>query len=147
MPDNTVTTTDSAHSPLPDGLVAIVKRECPTCQLVVPVLKRLAANAGALTVYSQDDPAFPAGVPRVVDDTELGASYRVGVDFVPTLLRVKNGREVGRVFGWNRTEWRDFTGVADLGADLPENRPGCGSMTTDPGMPARLAVRFNNTGL
>ena len=49
--------------PLPDdGLIAVVKRDCPTCQLVVPVLEELRARTPALTIYSQDDPAFPPGL-------------------------------------------------------------------------------------
>lgn len=114
---------------LPDGLVAVVKRDCPTCALIAPVLEQLAADRAA-TIASQDDEAG------------LELSFHAGVDVVPTLLRVSGGREVGRVFGWNRGEWRTFTGIADLGAGLPENRPGCGSRTLDPGMPARLAVRY-----
>ena len=35
--------TDTAT--LPDGLVVVVKRECETCQTVVPVLGQLAATA------------------------------------------------------------------------------------------------------
>ena len=31
-----------------DGLIAIVKRDCPTCELVVPVLERLQ-ETGMLT--------------------------------------------------------------------------------------------------
>ena len=46
----------SAPPPLPDGLVAFVKRECPTCELVVPVLAELRARAD-LVVVVQDDPA------------------------------------------------------------------------------------------
>ena len=38
-------------------------------------------------------------------------------------------------------------GIAGLGANLPAFRPGCGSMTMDPGMPARLKVKYGNTGL
>jgi len=40
-------------------LVAIVKRDCPTCRLVAPVLAELADGALPLTVYSQDDPRSP----------------------------------------------------------------------------------------
>jgi hypothetical protein len=127
---------------LPDGLVAVVKRECPTCSLIAPVLKRLAEARVPITVCSQDDPAFPPAVPGVVDDRSLEISFRAGIEIVPTLLRVEGGREAARVFGWNRDEWRSFTGVDDLGAGLPENRPGCGSKTMDPGMSAKLAVRF-----
>jgi hypothetical protein len=45
---------------LPEGLVAVVKRDCATCGLVVPVLGELAAGGRALTVFTQDDPEFPA---------------------------------------------------------------------------------------
>jgi hypothetical protein len=41
-----------------DGLVAVVKRDCPTCVLTALVLGDLARDAG-LTVYTQDDPTFP----------------------------------------------------------------------------------------
>ena len=41
-----------------DGLVVVVKRDCPTCELVAPVLADLARTMG-VTVYSQDDPSFP----------------------------------------------------------------------------------------
>jgi hypothetical protein len=113
---------------LPDGLVAVVKRDCPTCALIAPVLGRLAERGAAIA--SEDD------------DSGLELSYRAGIEIVPTLLRVHGGREVGRVFGWNREEWRSFTGIADLGAELPANRPGCGSRTLEPGLGARLAVRY-----
>ena len=43
---------------LADGLVAIVKRGCPTCVVVVPVLQQLVDAEANLTVYCQDDPAF-----------------------------------------------------------------------------------------
>ena len=41
-----------------DGLVAVVKRDCPTCVLVAPVLADLAARTD-LVVLTQDDPTFP----------------------------------------------------------------------------------------
>ncbi|HUV10320.1 MAG TPA: thioredoxin, partial [Acidimicrobiia bacterium] len=67
---------------LPDGLVAIVKRDCPTCALVVPVLEQLAADPG-ITVFTQDDPAFPDGLDPV-DDTDLAVSFALDLDTVPT---------------------------------------------------------------
>jgi hypothetical protein len=37
----------------PDGIVAVVKRDCPTCTLVAPVMGQLAARLGSgLTVFS-----------------------------------------------------------------------------------------------
>ena len=36
----------AARPPLPEGLVVFVKRECPTCELVVPVLASVVVIAG-----------------------------------------------------------------------------------------------------
>ncbi len=132
--------TDAAPT-LPDGLVAVVKRDCPTCALVAPVLAQVAAAGARLTVYSQDDPAFPPGL-RVLDDRALEVSYRLDLTTVPTLVRVEGGRPTARAEGWERTEWEALTGVAGLGAGLPAFRPGCGSRTQEPGMAEELAVRY-----
>ncbi|MGD9753682.1 MAG: hypothetical protein AB7W59_22020 [Acidimicrobiia bacterium] len=59
---------------LPDGLVAVVKRDCPTCVLVAPVLGELQRAGVALTVYTQDDPDFPAEVDGRRDDRDLAVS-------------------------------------------------------------------------
>jgi len=107
--------------------------------MVAPVLRRLAA-AEPLTVYSQDDPAFPTGV-HVVDDTNLEISDALDVEIVPTLLRVKSGTVIGRTQGWKREEWRTLSGISDLGAELPEFRPGCGSLTHEPDIAEKLAAR------
>ena len=48
-------------SRLRDGLVAVVKEDCPTCQLVTPVLEEVRSAGMPLTVITQDDPAFPPG--------------------------------------------------------------------------------------
>ncbi|MCW2615017.1 MAG: uncharacterized protein JWN08_2011 [Frankiales bacterium] len=128
--------------PLPDGWVAVVKRDCPTCVLVEPVLQQLHA-AGPLTVFSQDDPAFPAGV-TVVDDRELETSWRAQVDTVPTLLRVEDGVEVERTVGWLRETWEAFTGVTGLGPGLPDHRPGCGSRSVEWGVEAELERRYGD---
>ena len=127
---------------LPDGLVAIVKRDCPTCRLVAPVLAELADGALPLTVYSQDDPAFPDAV-KVVDDTDLEVSFALELETVPTLLRVSGGEIVDRTEGWLRREWEALTGRAPLGPGLPEYRPGCGSRTLDPDV---AAARDEATG-
>jgi hypothetical protein len=118
-------------APLPDGFVAIVKRDCPTCRLVAPVLAELAGGNGPLTVYSQDDPTFPDGV-KVIDDTDLEVSFALDIETVPTLLRIEGGAIVARTEGWLRSDWETFTGRAPLGTGMPEYRPGCGSRTLDP---------------
>lgn len=127
--------------PLPDGWIVVAKRDCPTCRLVEPVLHRLSGR-GPLTVYVQDDPEFASSLPQVVHDATLEISFRLQIEFVPTLIRVENGREVARCFGWHRDDWRSISGDAQLGEDLPAVRPGCASKTMEEGMPEQLAVRF-----
>jgi hypothetical protein len=140
-------TDGSARPPLPDGLVVFVKRDCPTCRLVAPVLGQLAAAPGvALTVYSQDDPAFPEGVPAL-DDRSLAMSWHHGIEAVPTLFRVEGGVVRERTEGWHRGDWEKLTGVAGLGPGLPEWRPGCGSLSVDPDRAPGLAVRFSASKL
>jgi len=131
--------------PLPDGLVAFVKRDCPTCELVAPVLAQVAAQQG-VTVYTQDDPAFPAGL-SPEDDTSLERSWHWEIESVPTLLRVRQGAETARLEGWQRQEWEAFTGASGLGPDLPDWRPGCGSLSVDPSLEAALRVRFSGSKL
>jgi hypothetical protein len=124
---------------LPDGLVAVVKRDCPTCTLVVPVLQQLARHRPLLAL-TQDDPSFPPEVPTK-DDTALDLSFALDIETVPTLLRVEGGRVADRTVGWSRELWETLSGVEALGEGLPEHRPGCGSRTLDPEIvQARLAA-------
>ena len=129
-------------SGLNDGLVVVAKHDCPTCQLVVPVFTHLASCENSLLVYSQDDPTFPQTISEVRDDASLETSWRLNIQTVPTLLRIENGQEVARAEGWHRGEWETVSGVQGLGAGLPEQQPGCGSMSVDPGMAEVLQARF-----
>lgn len=131
---------------LRDGWVAVVKRDCPTCRLVEPVLAELDA-AVDLVACSQDDPSFPGNGIRVLDDTDLDVSYRLGVETVPTLLRLDGGEEKARTEGWSRSRWEEVTGVARLGAGLPDHRPGCGSRTAEPDIAEELLVRHGGPRL
>lgn len=122
---------------LPDGLVAVVKRECPTCVLVEPVLRGLGA-----AVWCQDDREWFDG-----DDTDLELSYRLAIETVPTLLRIEGGVEVARVVGWSREQWEQLSGVAGLGDGLPDHRPGCGSLSVDPFRIDALEARYGSSAL
>lgn len=128
---------------LEDGLIAVVKRDCPTCLLVEPVLQAIDASGQSLTVYTQDDPAFP-DVRQRRDDSELECSFRLAIETVPTLIRVADGAERARVVGWARDEWASLTGLAEIGADLPTARPGCGSKSVEPHVAERLALRYGD---
>ena len=123
------------------SFVVVAKRDCPTCDLVQPVLHEIAASGAALTVYTQDDPAFPAGL-DAIDDRSLEHSWRLDIETVPTLIRLDGGAETERTVGWDRAEWIRVTGLDPLGGDLPEFQPGCGSKSVDPGMPEILEVAF-----
>ena len=129
-----------------DGLIVVVKRDCPTCELTAPVLAELAAHGG-LTVYTQDDPSFPETVPDRIDDTDLAVSHGLKIEIVPTLIRRAEGREVDRTYGWDRAEWERVSGFQGIGADLPAFRPGCGALNVEPGHLEDLLIRFNETGL
>ena len=112
-------------------LLAVVKSDCPTCQLVAPVLDRLDVE-----IVSEDD------------DAGLERSWHLGIDTVPTLIRLDDdGAEVERIVGWSREQWEAFTHVSPLGDDLPPHRPGCGSKTQDPDKVDALKVRFGGSVL
>jgi hypothetical protein len=109
---------------LADGLVAFIKRACPTCVLVEAQMQAIARAGLRFQAVSQDDPRFPSGVANVVDDRALDHSWTHGIEATPTLIRFEGGKEVERVEGWDRAGWRRLTGIPSLGEDLPSFRPG-----------------------
>jgi hypothetical protein len=109
---------------LSDGLVAFVKRACPTCSMIEPQMREAAQARRDFQVVTQDDAAFPSGVANLVDDRELDHSYVNKIEATPTLIRYAAGKEVERVMGWDRAAWQRLTGVAALGASLPPLVPG-----------------------
>lgn len=109
---------------LSDGLVAFVKRECPTCFMIEAQMQVAARARRDFQVVTQDDPAFPRDVTNLVDDRELDHSWRNNIEATPTLIRVAGGKEVERVMGWDRAAWQRLTGIADLGKQLPPTQPG-----------------------
>ena len=141
MPESAIPTFDTART---DGLIAVVKRDCPTCAMVAPVLADVRRAGARLVVLSQDDPTFPDGL-DATDDRELAHSYRFAIDTVPTLLRFEGGQETGRAVGWSRDDWRALTRIDDLGEDLPAQRPGCGSLSIEPGIAERLEAAHGDT--
>lgn len=128
---------------LPEGLIVIVKRACPTCTLIEPVLDQLSRGGIPLTVIAQDEADFQVGEGTQVLDTDLGLSWHLDCEIVPTLIRREHGAETGRTYGWFREDWEALSGCTGLAPELPASRPGCGSKTQDPGMQEQLAIRFN----
>jgi len=145
-PDETPTMSRTLPALPADGLIAVVKRDCPTCELIAPVLADLQQR-GALAVYTQDDPAFPETVAQPIDDRDLLISHRLEIEVVPTLIRRSGGSETGRTYGWDRAEWEKLSGAAGLGLGLPAMRPGCGALNVEPGRREDLLIRLGETGL
>ena len=123
----------------------VVKKDCPTCALIEPVIKQLSDTFNnSLTIYVQDDPSFPESVANKIDDSSLEFSYKQNIEIVPTLIRSGDGLdEQARIFGWDKSQWQEFTGIENLGANLVDFKPGCGSKTQDPGMTEILTLRFD----
>ena len=130
----------------PARYTLVIKKDCPTCALIEPLIGELAAACdGRLRVYVQDDPDYPPSYPDRIDDTSLEFSFRNQIEIVPTLIRQTLGSDdVSRIIGWDKVQWREFTGIGDLGADLIDFKPGCGSKTQDPGMDELLALKFGD---
>lgn len=129
-----------------ERFVVVVKEECPTCRLVVPVFYEMIAAGLDLSIISQDDANFPP-LPSdptvefsVSFDASLRESHDLGIEIVPTLMRLSDAETQHRAIGWNRSQWRELTGIQTLGAELPEARPGCGALNLEPQHQQRLEL-------
>jgi hypothetical protein len=147
----------AAESP---ALVCFVKRDCPTCNEVMPALQALhRALAPSLPFYVigqtpegnralESEHALDFGI---LDDGDLTVSFAWNVEIVPTLVLVgTDGVAEQTLVGFVRDEWQALAGllaerlgVAEPDLDwsaLPAWRPGCGSLSVDPAHAARLAA-------
>ena len=123
----------------------VIKKDCPTCEMIEPVLAELIATyPGKVTIYVQDDPSFPDSIENKIDDTSLEFSYRNNIEIVPTLICSSESKESARTYGWDKAEWRRLTNLASLGESLDSFKPGCGSKTLEPGMEEQLIARFDH---
>ena len=141
-------------------VVTFVKEDCPTCNLVMPLLDALQASgdvpvlaAGQTTegnriLIERHAPSFP-----LLDDSILKVSFAYDVETVPlVLLADGDGNEVDRLVGFDRGEWQAFfeTHAPNATVDwesYPKWRPGCGSLTQDPIIAERLRAESENSPL
>ena len=144
MTADELTSPASVPAGLDRGLVAVVKKDCPTCRLVEPVLAQLRSRRG-IVILTQDDPAFPAETDPLYD-ADLTLSHRLRIEIVPTLLARKGGETKDAAIGWNREQWQRVSGLDSLGLDLPPSRPGCGALNVEPPHIERLAALFAQGG-
>ena len=124
-----------------EGISVVVNSECPTCQLTSDLLVELG-NSGCVTIFSQDNPAFPTSAEWVRDDSDLSVSWHNNIEAVPTLVRVVDGKEVERLVGWNRKEWERLLEIENLAPDLVDHKPGCGSLSVSPDRVDELEIKF-----
>ena len=131
-------------------LLALVKHDCETCELLVPALDAAALAGAPLRVLSQSDPrdteawAHRLGLGRTPgDDAALEVSARFDPEAVPAVLLLDGGQERGRVEGLHRERLQEL--FASAGATLPAEglpavKPGCASRTREPEVAANLAA-------
>lgn len=126
----------------------VLKKACPTCALLEPIVQQLAEQWGdKLSIHIQDEPDFLSEL-SPIDDTALKFSYHNAIEIVPTLIAFdRDNTESARIFGWDKAQWQQFTGIDGLGGELPDFKPGCGSRTQDPGMEEQLMLRFSSDKL
>jgi hypothetical protein len=85
MENSPITENPSAPDALPDGIVAFVKRDCPTCELVAPLLVEIAGRGLVAAIVTQDDPTFPDGGDALGDRFEAmwDRGWSDGLPLVP----------------------------------------------------------------
>ena len=123
-------------------LLVFFKASCPTCQFTFPYLERIARGASGLTVagVSQDGAqtaaqfaeAFGVTFPVYLDDAGAGypASNAYGIQYVPSLFLVEDGRVTEAVSGFSRAGLeglaRRFGAPSPFapGEKVPDFRPG-----------------------
>lgn len=159
------TGTDHAFPGQKPALVCFVKEDCPTCNDVMPVVEAwyrayggdvdffVAGQtvAGNAALVSNHDLSVP-----ILDDSSLKVSFAYDIDTVPSLFVVDaEGREQTALVGFVRDEWQALaktlgqSGAKDSvnWSELPEWRPGCGSLSVDPVIADRLRAEAENSPL
>lgn len=132
-------------------LLAFVKHDCPVCDQVLPALAAAAAAGAPVRIVSQSGAADTAeqaarcGLrtpPELDDGLELSEHH--DPEAVPAVVLLDGGAEQDRVEGLQRDRLAELFARAGAALDvagLPEQRPGCASLTRDPQVVARLAAR------
>ena len=122
-------------------LLAVLQTDCPTCQLIVPYLSRLAAAGAPVTALSQDSAAATEAFALQMDiqfpvelDAECQRSIALGVATVPTLFLIDDQQHVTRIEpGFDKSVLNEFAAVFGIAPIAPPHdgapaiKPGCSS--------------------
>ena len=141
-------------------VVCFIKEDCPTCNLVMPLLEAANSSTKALTLTAGQTAEGNATLIErhgltmpLLDDSTLKVSFAYDVETVPlVVLADADGKELDRLVGFDRKEWSGFFDkhLSDTQIDwddYPEWRPGCGSLTQDPVIADRLRAEAENSPL
>jgi hypothetical protein len=140
------------------ALLCFVKEDCPTCGMTMPLIEAAHGAFGAsidVWAIGQDSEGNAKLVERhalkvpMLDDSALKVSFGYDLDTVPTIILAgAQGAEMRRFMGFGRDDWRNLmhdmsrlsgkTAPALDWNSYPESRPGCGSLSVDPEIGARL---------
>ena len=142
------------------SVVCFVKEDCPTCNLVMPLIDALHRESGlGVLVTGQTAEGNEVLARRhalnapVLDDSDLTVSFAYDVETVPLVIAADHeGVEADRLVGFDKNEWRAFFERHAAGATVdwdayPDWRPGCGSLTQDPIIGERLRAASENSPL
>ncbi len=127
-------------------LLLFLKQDCETCQLVQPLVSELMKDGVRIQVYVQDAPDYYREL-SPVDDTSLEASFNWNIETTPTLIKSSDNGQSIRIEGWDKSGWQGVLGSENLGADLPDFRPGCGSKSREPGVYENLVASYGEPGI
>jgi len=93
---------------LTEGPLVLVffKISCPTCQLALPFVDRLARAGGRLLAISQDDAQgtrqfnqrFNIGMEMLLDGKGYPASNAYGIEYVPTFFEIGKDGQIEHSF-------------------------------------------------
>ena len=142
------------------SILCFVKEDCPTCNLVMPLIEALH-QAPDLTVVAPGQTADGNATLMakhgltlpILDDSALKASFAFNVETVPLVIAADGeGAEEARLVGFDKGEWQAFftrfaPSVEVDWEALPDWRPGCGSLTQDPIVAERLQAEAENSPL
>ncbi len=149
------------------ALLVFVKEDCPTCNLVLPIVEQLAwavRDGCDVLVIGQEAEGnrelqrrHGLTVP-VLDDSALRVSFAWEIETVPTaILADADGKELWRTEGFARSDWQALARLLATTlmvpapgicwSAFPEHRPGCGSRSVEPGIAERLAAEASGSPL
>lgn len=133
---------DPGNGPM---LVMFFETDCPTCQMTVPYLNKLARSAPVIGISQDNDvatnqfkeqfaPTFPVQL-----DPGFALSRSFDLTFVPTLFLIdREGRVLQSHFGFDKSALNEVAAqmgcgpVADEFDGLPHSKPGCMSRHLEP---------------